>query len=262
MSAKRLPKSSHDNRFTKPSTNQPTLATTLTITGALLSILAYTVLNSTALTSLGISTILIGAVSYSITKGQPKIPPQASAILLQSGTENISALVEELGLKTKAIYLPSSMTGDKPKALIPLDPQVELGKKVLPKRLIVKYGPKPTDIGLLVITPGSAINGMVEAKPDYSAGELESAISQVLVSTLCLADGANATINDDEILVEAKNPRLENQKMWIYEIIGTPIASIVASVAAEVLDKPVTINMENNTRSKCTVELKVKEKRL
>ena len=97
-----------------------TLASGLMLTGVLLSALAFVILRSVPLTALGISTVIVGAVSFAIAKGQPKIPPQASAILLQSGVENISALVEEIGLKSKAVYLPSSITGDKPKAIIPL----------------------------------------------------------------------------------------------------------------------------------------------
>ena len=234
-----------------------TLATSLTLTGLVLATLSYLILRSIPLTTLGISTIIIGAVSFAIARGQPKIPAEASAILLQSGVENISALVEELGLKSKAIYLPSSMTGDQPKALIPLYSNVEFGKKVLPKRLIVKYGSKPEDTGLLVITPGSAVGTMVEAKPDCSAGDLESAISQVLAGTINLADGAKVTIDEEKILVEVTNPRLENKKMWIYESLGTPIASIIASVVAVVLDKPVSVNVERFSRGKCIVELKI-----
>jgi len=178
-----------------------TLATSLALTGVLLSVVAYLILSSTPLTALGLSAILIGAVSFAIARGQPKISPEASAILLQSGVENISAVVEELGLKSKAVYLPSSMTGDKPKALIPLDSNIEFADKVLPKRFIVKYGSKPQDVGLLVITPGSAVGGLVESKSDCSAGDLESAISQVLLSTVNLADGARVTMDAEKVLL-------------------------------------------------------------
>ncbi len=214
-------------------------------------------LGSTPLTSLGISTIIIGAVVFAIARGQPKIPPEASAILLQSGVENISAIVEELGLKAKAVYLPSTLSGDKPKALIPLDSNIDLNNKVLPKRLIVKYGSKPESIGLLIVTPGSGVAGLVEAKPDCSAGDLESAITQVLSGTMNLADGCRVKLDDDKVIVEVTNPRLENNKMWVYESLGTPIASIVASIAAQVLNKPVSINSENFSRGKCILELKI-----
>lgn len=95
----------------------------------------------------------------------------------------------------------------------------------------------------------------MEPKPDYSAGDIESAVSQVLVGILCLADGVKATVSDDRILVQADNPRLENKNMWIFEIIGTPVASIIASVVAEVTGQKVTIQSESNTRHLCSVEL-------
>lgn len=233
-----------------------TLATSLVVGGVLLAFLAFVVLNSTPLTALGISTVLIGAVAFAITRGQPKIPPEASAILLQSGVENVSAIVEELGLTSKAVYLPSSISGDKPKALIPLDSSFEFSGKVLPKRLIVKYGSKPEAMGLLVITPGSAVGGMVEPKPDCSAGDLESAISSVLCGTVSLADGVRVTLDEGRVVVEVINPRLEGSKMWVYESLGSPIASIVASVTAEVFDKPVSVISERFSRGKCVVELK------
>jgi len=234
-----------------------TLSACLAITGVCIAVLAYLILASTPLTALGISTVMIGAVSFAISRGQPKIPPEASAILLQSGVENISALVEEIGLKSKAIYVPSSISGDKPKALIPMDGNMEMDKKLLPKRLIVKYGDKPQAMGLLLVTPGSAVGGMVEAKPDASAGDLESAISSVLLGTINLADGVHAIMDSEKILVEVANPRLTDDKMWVYGSIGSPIASIVASIVAQVLDKPVSVSSEEFSKGKCVVQLKV-----
>jgi hypothetical protein len=232
----------------------------LALTGTLLTVMSYFVLRSTPLTALGISTIIVAAVSFSLGRGQPKIPPEASAILLQSGIENVSAIVEELGLKAKAIYLPSSMTSGKPQALIPMHSNPhppQLGKIVLPKRLIVKHGPKSEDIGLLVTTPGSAVRSLVTAKVDAAEGDLEAALGLVLAGTVNLADGARVTINGDAIRVEVSNPRLERGKMWIYESLGSPLTSIVASVVAEVLDKPVTVQEERYSRGKCVVELKL-----
>jgi hypothetical protein len=234
-----------------------TLASSLIVTGSLMAVLAFLVLNSTPLTALGISTVIIGSVTFAISRGQPKIPPEASAVLLQSGVENISALVEELGLTAKAIYLPSSVSGDKPKALIPLDANFDYNNKVLPKRLIVKYGSRPESMGLLVVTPGSVIGGAIKPKEDYSAGDIESALSSVFSGTVCLADGARVTLDDLRVLVEVINPRLDGGKMWIYAQLGSPIASIVASVTAEVLDRPVSVASERYSRGRCVVELRV-----
>ena len=245
----------------KPIRNSFTLiGACLTLAGLTLSLISYLVLRSIPLTALGLSTVILGGVSLALGRGQPKIPPEASAILLQSGVENISAIVEELGLKSKAIYVPSSMTSGKPQAFIPLhsNPHLpKLGNIVLPKRLIVKYGPQPEDVGLLVTTPGSAVAGMVTAKADSTEGDLEDALTLVLVGTISLADGAKVTMEDDVIRVEISNPRLEYRKMWVYESLGSPIASIVASVVAEVLDKPVAVDSEQYGRDKCVIKLKL-----
>jgi hypothetical protein len=237
--------------------NYQILTISLAITGILLAVFSATILQSTPLTALGISTVIISAASFAIAVGQPKIPPEASSILLQASVENISSIVEETGIKSKAVYLPSSITGDKPKALIPLDAQINLGNKQLPKRLIVKYGKNPQDVGLLIITPGSTISSLSEPKPDCSTQELESAISQVLLNTINLADNIRVKTEDEKVLVEVTNPRLENSNMWIYQIIGTPLASIIASTTAQVLDKKVQIKNEQESKGKVLIELEI-----
>ncbi|MCW4029793.1 MAG: hypothetical protein NWE92_09145 [Candidatus Bathyarchaeota archaeon] len=243
------------------STNKYTSLTLgLTLSGTLLSILAYFLLHSTPITALGISIVLLATVSYTITKEQPKIPPQASATLLKTGVENISTLVEELGLKNQAIYLPSSITGNKPKALIPLESTIEFQQKPLPQRLIVKYGPKPNHMGLLITTAGSSISENLKAKPDGSAEDVETAISQVIVNTMDLASAARVIFGNQMVIVEVLKPRFEYDKMWIYQCIGSPIASIVASIAAQVLNRPLSIQKETFGNGKHSIELKVLEK--
>ena len=236
------------------------LGVCLSLSGLTLVAIAFIILQSTPITALGLSTIILGAVSFALGRSQPKISPEASELLLQSGIENISAIVEELGLKSKAIYLPSSMTSGKPQALIPIHSNPHppnLGNIVLPKRLIVKHGSNPEDMGLLVTTPGSAVAGIVTTKSDATEADLEAALALVLVSTIGLADGAKAAMDEEKIRVEISNPRFEYRKMWIYESLGSPIASIVASVIAEVLNKPVTVENEQNSRGKNVIELKL-----
>ena len=232
----------------------------LALSGVLLSCVSYFVLGSIPLTALGVSTLILASVSFAIGSGQPKIPPEASAVLLQSGAENISAIVEELGLKSKAVYLPSSMASGKSQALIPLhcNPYaLQLEKIVFPKRLIVKHGSNPEDVGLLVTTPGSAVSGLVTPKPNATEGDLESALTTVLAGTVNLADGAKVAVDNDVVRVEVSNPRLENREMWIYESLGTPLASIVASVIAQVIDKPVIVEDEQYSRGRCVLQLKL-----
>ena len=72
-----------------------------------------------------------------------------------------------------------------------------------------------------------------------------------------LADGARVTMSDEVIRVEISNPRLDFKKMWVYESLGSPLVSIVASVVAEVLNKPVAVDSEQYSRGKSVIELKL-----
>jgi len=75
-------------------------------------------------------------------------------LLLETSIGNIATVVEELGIKSKHVYLSSSLTGDRPEALIPLHSNPLLPKitRALSRHFIVRYGSGPDDVGLLVTT--------------------------------------------------------------------------------------------------------------
>ncbi|MFQ5873368.1 MAG: hypothetical protein ACE5JL_06165 [Dehalococcoidia bacterium] len=231
----------------------------LALGGGIFALVSYFVLHSTPLTALGMSMIILGAVCLALGRTRPRIPPEASAILLQTGLENTAAIVEELGLRSNAIYLPSSLTSGGPQALMPLrsNPVPVQIREALPKRLIVKYGPDPEDIGILVTTPGSASLSMLGSKPGPSAGELEAAITAIVVGMLDVADGARVNMVEGRVIIEAMSPRLEYRNIWFYRCLGSPLASIVASLACEALDKPLIIEREAHEKGKCVIGLRV-----
>lgn len=231
----------------------------LTFVGACSIPVFYLLLGCTPLTALGTSVAILGVLCLGLSRTRPEIPPEVSAMLLQAGVENVSALVEELGLTSQAIYLPSSMTEGPPKAIMPLssNPSRPHIRSKLPNRLIVTYGPNPKDTGLMVTTPGSATVAMLESKPGPSATELESALSHVLIGMLDLANSVRVNMAGNKINVEVSNPHMEYPKALVYQYLGTPLASIIASIAAEALDKPVSVGSEQQQKSKTLVELEV-----
>jgi len=231
----------------------------LTLAGSMLSLASYTILRSIPLTSLGISTVILGVVSLALGRAQPEISPEAVSILLESSLENISALIEELGLNSKAVYMPSSITSGEPKALIPLhsNPNPPKPKAPLPKRLVVKYGSNPEDLGLLITTPGSTIIDLLESKPGPAPADVESTISSLLTGITGMADSVKLTIEGERILVEVSKPRLEHRNTGIYACLGSPLASIIASVVAEALNEPIIIENEEYSKGKAVIELKV-----
>jgi len=205
--------------------------------------------------------LILSFILLALGRTIPKLPPEVSALLLETGIDNIATIVEELGIRAKAIYLPSSLTSGRPQALIPLhsNPSPPTITKALPQRLIVRYGASPDDVGLLVSTTGTTAVGMLESRPGPTSAELESALTSLFRGILGVADGARVIYRENHIGVEIYNPRIENKTTWFHQCLGGPLASVVASVAAEAWDRPVTINQEEHHKGKCSIELEVLE---
>lgn len=229
----------------------------LLLTGLCLTPVAHFLLDSTPLTALGICLVILGAVCLVLGGSRPKISPEVSAILLETGLENISILVEELGLRSKAIYLPSSVTHGQPQALIPLhsNPPLPLIGRTLPKRLIAKYGPNPEDIGLLITTPGSATTKMLELRSVSTSAEMETALSSILSGVLDMVDSVRVDMTGESVAIEVSNPQMKYNNLRLYECLGSPLASIVAALAAETLDKPIVIESEVHNEDKSMIKL-------
>jgi len=233
----------------------------LLIAGLLVALSAYFIFLLTWLIALGISMLILAVILLVLGRTVPKLSPEVSSLLLETGIDNIATLIEELGIRAKAIYLPSSLAGGRPQALIPLhaNPSLPPITKALPQRLIVQYGASPDDIGLLVATAGTTAVGMLESKPGPTPAEFESSLTALFTGILDVADGARVIYRENRIGIEIRNPRIENKVTWSHQCLGGPLASMVASVAAETWNKPVTIKQEERHRGKCSIELEVME---
>ena len=231
----------------------------LLIAGSLVSLSAYFILLLTWLTALGICMLILSFILLTLGRTIPKLPPEVCGLLLETGIDNMSTIVEELGIRTKAVYLPSSLNSGRPRALIPLHSNSSLPPltKALPHRLIIRYGPSPDDIGLLLSTIGSTAVGMLESRPGPTSTELESALTSLLTGILGVADKTRVVQHENHIKVEIHNPRIENRATWSHYCLGGPLASVVASVVAEAWDKPVTIKQEEHHGRKYSIELEV-----
>lgn len=231
----------------------------LVLAGAIFAPVAYFLINSVALTAMAISAIMIGFTSIALANARPYISPEASELILKTGIENTAALLEELGLSNKAIYLPSSMREGHPQALIPLTKDKNLthirGK--IAGRLIVRYGEDPEDLAIAITTPGSINLDKMEMKPGSTSEEIETAVIYVLVGLLDLANSVSVSLADNEVSVEVNGSKLHYEDIWYYRCLGSPIASIVASIVSEALGKPVRIKEESYSRGKSNISLEV-----
>jgi hypothetical protein len=227
--------------------------------GLLVSITGYFVFQLIWLAALGICMLILAFILIALGKAVPRLPPEVCGLLLETGIENIATLIEELGIKTKAIYLPSSLSGDCPRAFLPLHsngsrPQIT---RALPRRLLARYGAGPEDIGLLISTIGSTAMTLLETKPGATPAELESALTSLFTGRLGVADRTRVICHNGTIKVEIDKPRLENGTSWSHQCLGGPLATVVASVAAEAWNKPMTISREEQNNGKYCIELEV-----
>lgn len=202
---------------------------------------------------------MLGITSLALANARPYISPEAAELILRTGMENTAALLEELGLSEKAIYLPSGMRSGHPQALVPLTNRTDLGvlKTRVNGRLIVRYGDNPEDMGIIVTTPGSLNYKDMDIILGPSPAEIESAITYVLTGLLDVANSVAVNISDSRVLVQVTGSKLQFEDTWYFRCLGSPVASIVATVCCEALGKPVRIQEETKSKGKSTIALEV-----
>jgi hypothetical protein len=220
---------------------------------------SYFIFHVSWLSALGICMFIMAFILLALRKAIPNLPPEVCRLLLETGIDNMDTLIEELGIKTKAIYIPSSLSHEYPHAFIPLhsngtDPRIT---RALPQRLIARYGGGPEDIGLLISTIGTAAVSMLEAKPGATSDELESALTSLFTGRLGVADGTRVAYQNNHIEIEINKPRLETSADLSHQCLGGPLATIAASVAAESWNKPMRITREEPRHGKYYIELEV-----
>jgi hypothetical protein len=235
------------------------LGIVLAVAGALLIPVFYFIAGSIPLTGLGLSTVILGLTCIALANARPYISPEACQVLLKTGMGNTAALLEELGIQTKAIYLPSSMRGGSPQALIPLTEIADIARirEKLPGRLIVRYGPNAEDMAIAVTTPGSINLSMLGDKPGPTVDDIESAMNYILTGVLDIAGGVKVNINGANLDIEVSKAKMSYEEIRYYHCLGSPIASIAAAVTSEALGKPVRIAQEGKLKDKALIKLEV-----
>ncbi len=226
--------------------------------GAILMPVFYFIVGSSALAAVALSAVMLGFTSLALSGARPYVSPETCRLLLNTGMENTAALLEELGLRNKAIYLPPSGTDRPAKAVIPLgDGSLPDGLDYSSDRLIIRSGAANQSVAIAVTTPGGACLRMLEARPGTAATDIESALLYLLTGVLDIADGASVRAEGDGYLVEIRGSRQLSPDAWYHYCVGSPMASIAAAVTSYSLNKPVIIREEAASRARIRIRLEV-----
>ena len=209
--------------------------------------------------STGLAMVVLGLVILLLGKTAPGLSAELADLLARTGYENLGRLLEELGLETGAVYLPSLLLPDGARALVPLgvDARTHVGAQRLDDRLVVFYGDGPDDVGLLVSTPGSAALRLLQYPPGATMDEISVAVTQVAVSSLRIARGIGLHEYGDHIKVSFVGESVPTG--WLASAVerclGSLAASIAAALVAEAKGRRVTIESESLEGSTRTVTL-------
>jgi hypothetical protein len=231
----------------------------LCLGGTVFALISYFFMKLIPLTAVGISAIMIGFACIGIASTRPYISREESEIILRTGMENTAELLEELGLRSKAVYLPSTMRDGHLQALIPVvsDREIQLVKSNILGRLIVRYGANQNDMAIAVTTPGSKIIDMLETKPGPMSGEIAATVTDVLAGLLDIANSVTVNLTGTQVDVRVSGAKLNYEGTWYHRCLGSPIASIVATISSEALQKPVRIREESYDGGKGWIILEV-----
>jgi hypothetical protein len=234
------------------------LGITLIVTGVLFALIAWAILGYNPLIALGLGGVILGIVAIMLGGSLPPVSPEASLSFLEAGSDNIAALVEELVLRGRAVYLPSSLSPGRLRTLIPFKEDVaELAlHRPLGQRLIVHFGQDRSAFGILIATPGSSVLEHQEVLAGAGLDELDGILSTILVGHLALASAVHVLGDGQSIVVDVGRPALSSNEHATTQILGSPLASIIATVAAEVLGQPVRIESERHERHRHVVEIR------
>ena len=243
------------------SVNRPfyLLGLSFSIGGAVFTPIAYFLIGSAPLAAVGVTAIMVGLTYYLLVRTRPGISPEASELMLKAGMQNAAALLEELELTTRAIYLPSIPGNGQPRALVPLGKLDDISqlRAEVPERLIVRYGVNPEAMAISLATPGGMIVELLETKPEATAQGIEEAASYILRGVLDIADSVSVRLSDGTVDIEVGGSHLHFEDVWYYRSLGSPLASILAAISSEALDKPIRVSQESSNRGKSRVILEV-----
>lgn len=234
------------------------LGAALLIIGVLIALFSNLVIRSVPLTAIGLSAIVVGLTSLFLASSRPGLSPEVCQLLMETGVENTSAILEKIGVKSKAIYVPRSMSHGHSRALVPLEREDSVSQinGNLPGILIeTQFG--SVNKAFAITALGNISLSLLKSKPGPTADEIESSMAYLLTGMLDIANKVKLDMAGSQLNIKVTGVEIGHSNCSYYQCLGSPIASIAAAVSCEALQKPVRITSEIEHKKIIEIQLEV-----
>jgi hypothetical protein len=214
---------------------------------------------SVPLIAIGLSAMVLGFTSLGLSQARPRFSSEAGRIFMQAEMRNTAALLQELKLHNRAVYLPRSSRNGYSQALVPLVTGLALldAPELLNGHLIMRGLHGSEAVAVAVTTPGNLALSLLPGKPGDSVDEISSSLKYILTEALNIAKRVKVERYASRLKIEVIGAENGDEEKTYYRCLGSPIASIAAAICCEALEKPVRITEEShkNDRNQITLEI-------
>ena len=193
----------------------------LLVFGAPFMLYSHYVLQMVTFTALGMACVILGSVAL-LTPSSP-VPLAAVRVLMDGAYVNIEALLEEMDLRERAVYVPRD---GRVYCFVPSGEEFSLGGGV---RLV-------RDDGVFVFPPGSELIGLVDLSVE---GGVEAGLVGVLVDFLEVCEGVRAVVSGDDVVVSFVKPVVGGDYPRVRSCMGSLPVNVAGVVLAHVLGEGV-----------------------
>jgi len=240
-----------------------------------------TLVQASIFAGLGLSSFLVGLLLMYVPAERTVSLRLVSASCLSS-LVNLNSLLEELGVDSKAVYLPTKEETHQPRTFLPLIQNPDSFSMFLKDKRTVGYlensglfvvnNQDPHQSGLLLIPPGSSLATLIEQESgidfyNVRLDELENALRTGLVEALEIAEDVRVMFMNRSVRVEV-GPLVSEELCQVQSKVahslcsqvGCPLCSAVVCVVTKAAKMPVSvIKISPLEGHKTSVELRLLE---
>jgi len=242
--------------------------------GLSLSTVSFLV-QATLFAGLGLSSFLIGLLLMYVPTERTVSPRLVNASCLSS-LVNLNSLLEELGIDSKAVYLPTKEESHQPRAFLPLirnpDSSSIYFKGLKDSGMFIVNGQDPYQSGLVLVPPGSSLVTLIEQESgidfhNVRLDKLEDTLRTGLVEALEIAKDIRVIFMNGSVRVEVGPLAPEELYQMQSKVagslcsqVGCPLSSAVICAVTKAAKIPVSVtNISALDGRRISIELRLLE---